>query len=264
MVLLYWNLYCWQIPSLLQYKNLSHLFPLPFRFRDLRQVRKRKQCPEQISDSPWNHCSWRKATEVCNYNILKLVCTKFESGIWFICTNIFLFFYISYRNFTVWNIFYWIRLYDFYQFLIYALLFLYCYVKFVQLKIMTISSLNKSRIIVLLILVSFIFSGESVYSLFQMSCSKDETSCCCKKSALNDSENISKKCCCEIKEADNHVNEIILITNEVSRKSDIYFVLTLIKPDNFIKLNFSGNYGINSFHSPPDTDINIFNSVLRI
>lgn len=129
---------------------------------------------------------------------------------------------------------------------------------------MTKLSLNKSRVIVLLILVSLVFSGESVYSLFKMSCSKDETSCCCKKSALNDSENISKKCCCEIKEADNHVNELIVITNESSRKSDTYFVLTIIKPDNFIKLNFPGKYGINSFHSPPDTDISIFNSVLRI
>lgn len=129
---------------------------------------------------------------------------------------------------------------------------------------MTKSSMNKSRIIVLLIIVSFVVSGESVNSLFRMSCSNDESSCCCRKSALNDSENVSKKCCCEIKEADNRGNELIIITSDVSRKSDTYFVLTVINPDSFRNLNFSGNNGINSFHSPPDTDINIFYSVLRI
>jgi|GEM_PF-2984801 len=129
-------------------------------------------------------------------------------------------------------------------------------------------SKNILTVLTFLILISFTASSISLSELISTSCKANTGSCCCKvhseKTAI--SESIQKQCCCEISQ---NTNQPLEINN--------LFVPESIKVQNcLVKINYDFNYFKNfnksanssytiiSFHSLPENDICISNSILRI
>lgn len=78
------------------------------------------------------------------------------------------------------------------------------------------------------------------------------------------SENIHKKCCCEIKQAPDKPESAILSLNKVNlQPNSDSFSISYLDLSSISVLNYSSKL-LKSFHSPPERDISIFNSNLRI
>lgn len=128
-----------------------------------------------------------------------------------------------------------------------------------------------SKILTLLVIVVFTLVNLSVVS--NVFCSmKDMSDCCCKvktekKSCCANKKEVkfTRHCVCEIKEAKTDPAELPqnIVVNNISK------TLKIFTPS---EISFSGNQNvkvysnslINTFHSPPNEDINTLKCVLRI
>lgn len=128
-----------------------------------------------------------------------------------------------------------------------------------------------NKILILLLTVVFTFVNLSVVS--NVFCSmKDIADCCCKlktekKSCCSNKNEVkfTKHCVCEIKEAKTEPAELLqnVTINNISKTLKVFMSSEILTMDNENAKAYS-NSNINSFHSPPNEDINTINCILRI
>lgn len=128
-----------------------------------------------------------------------------------------------------------------------------------------------NKILILLLTVVFTFINLSVVS--NVFCSmKDMADCCCKQKTEKKSccankveVKFTKHCVCEIKEAKTEPAELLqnITINNISKIFKVFMPSEILSLGNENIKAFS-NSTINTFHSPPNEDINTLKCVLRI
>lgn len=119
----------------------------------------------------------------------------------------------------------------------------------------------KSLSVILLIVLSF--SNISFCEIISIGCKPEATSCCCDHE-YSKSVSFQKSCCCELKEAPVQPAETAAAITEMNIKltaGDVHLSNSHLSIHNH--LHATNQHPI-SFHSPPDSDLNILYSVLRI
>lgn len=128
-----------------------------------------------------------------------------------------------------------------------------------------------SKISILLLTVVFTFVNLSVVS--NVFCSmKDMADCCCKQKTEKKSccankveVKFTKHCVCEIKEAKTEPAELLqnVTINIISKTLKVFMPAEFLSLGNE-NIKAYSNSNINTFHSPPNEDINTLKCVLRI
>ncbi|MEO8446023.1 MAG: hypothetical protein ABI528_00930 [bacterium] len=115
----------------------------------------------------------------------------------------------------------------------------------------------------LILLSGFLFTNLSFCEILTESCTPETLSCCCKQHEQSREVSYQKSCCCEVKQAPVQAESSALNTQ----------ILTKITPEDVhLPVNhLYSNYNFSDsdqhpvpYHPPPDSDLNILYSVLRI
>ncbi len=118
----------------------------------------------------------------------------------------------------------------------------------------------------LILLMSLLFSGAALCETIIDNCKPEMNSSCC---MISDDDNSKptrpeKPCCCEIREATDQQSEATTVLTQILSK----ILSNDIQIHTVKNINYFDSYELNfrplSFHSPPNTDLNILNSNFRI
>lgn len=118
----------------------------------------------------------------------------------------------------------------------------------------------------LILLINFLFPGFTFCQIIVDNCKSELTSCCPVQSDndVSGTNKVKNHCCCEIKEGANQQAEASTVLTDIRNK----ILSNDIQIHTIKNINYIDSYELSirplSFHSPPETDLNILNSTFRI